>query len=996
MHFEPSIQLHRPAPGRLVFIFALAGLLLAIGARSAAAQPAAALRFTSEFRWFDSGRLAHDLVHADFNGDGLGDLALSHPDDDGISILLGAPGGGFRSRVGFAAGPDPRDLAALDADGDGRLDLVVANCRAGTVSILRGAGNGTFAPPRAFGVGADPAGALAGDLDGDGILDLVLIVGAGRNTALFLRGRGDFAYDAPTTIREGAGPLQLVVVRLPGVRHEGLAVADADGRIEVLAVTPSGHFHRVDEVSIGAVPAGLAAADVDRDGHVDLVVSVGAGSVVEAEEQGGVRILRGTASGKFGPALAFDADFVPAALTVGDVDLDGWPDVLSVDRRGGGIGVFRNDRSGRLLGSPPHAARLGAGKFAVDDWNCDGRPDLVGLEPGGRGAVLLAGRGDGSFGEATALRLDFGPADLWLGDLDGDGRLDVAAPDRFADGLTVLRGDGAGGFAESGRVTYPVGFSPTRVHGARLLAAGAIDLVVAHATYRGFLSVARNPGGKGALTFAPDDTVDVGGRPVALVVGQVDAGGGEDVIVAIAGTSTVAVLLADGAGRLRLHATLETGVGGLAALALGDVDGDTRTDLVVAAEGAHSISVWKGSGGGDFTRGQEWRTGLRPLALALADLDGDGDLDVVSGQGAAYPAGGLVVVYPGDGNGGFGGFATAATARVGAEPRGLAVANFDGVGGLDLAVANAGASTLTILPGGAAGTLSFGAPLTLGTAAAADALAAGDLDGDGRIDLVSAGLVSDRIGVLLNRTGDPTESAPGVTLDVMPGACPNVLDPAANGLLRVALVSAGAFDFADLIVSSVRLAGVRAGHATLTLRDESGPVDACGSGCPCDGRTPDGVLDAVFEFDAQAVAAGLVAAPAGATTAVKFEARLRGGRVIEVADCVILPGGGARLPGTDATVFAAAGVVTPNPMPRGGTMEYAYEIPTGGAAIEIALYTVAGRRMATLAHGPAAAGEHAVTWAARDDAGRPFAAGVYYLRVTVAGARTTARVVVLP
>ncbi len=994
MHFEPSIQLHRPAPGRLVFIFALAGLLLAIGARSAAAQPASALRFTGGYRWFDSGRLAYDLVNADFNGDGLGDLALSHPDDDGISILLGAPGGGFRSRIGFAAGPDPRDLVALDADGDGRSDLVVVNRRAGTVSILRGAGDGTFASPRAFGVGEDPAGALAGDLDGDGILDLVLIVGAGRNTALFLRGRGDFAYDAPTTIRAGAGPLQLVVVRLPGVRHEGLAVADADGRIEVLAVTQSGHFHRVDEVSIGAVPAGLAAADVDRDGHVDLVVSVGAGSVVEAEEHGGVRILRGTASGKFEPALAFDADFVPAALAVGDVDLDGWPDLLSVDRRGGGIGVFRNDRSGRLVGAPHHAARLGAGRFAVDDWNCDGRPDLVGLEPGGRGAVLLAGRGDGSFGDATALRLDFGPADLWLGDLDGDGTLDLAAPDLFADGLTVLRGDGAGGFAESGRVTYPVGFAPTRVRGARLLAGGAFDLVVAHATSRGFLSVARNPGGEGAFTFAPDDTVEVGGRPVALVVGQVDAGGGEDVIVAIAGTNTVAVFLADGTGKLHLHATLETAAGGLAALALGDVDGDTRTDLVVAAEGAHSISVWKGSGGGDFTRGQEWRTGLRPLALALADLDGDGDLDVVSGQGAAYPAGGLVVVYPGDGNGGFGGFDAAATARVGADPRGLAVANLDGVGGLDLAVANAGASTLTILPGGAAGTLSFGAPLTFGTTAAADVVVAGDFDGDGRIDLLSAGLAADRIGVLRNRTGDSTPAAPGVTLDVMPGACPNVLAAAAKGTVRVALVSAGAFDFADLILSSVRLAGVRAVHAALTLADESGPVDACGTGCPCDGRTPDGVADAVFEFDAQAIAASLASAPGGATRVVTFEARLRGGRMIEVSDCVVLADGGARVPG--AVVLAVAAAITPNPLPRGGTMEYAYEIPAGGAAFEAALYSVVGRRMATLAHGFADAGVHAATWAARGEAGRPIAAGVYYLRVTLDGVRTSTRVVILP
>ncbi len=992
MDLQPSFHIHRPASGRLVFILALLAFMLALGAGSAAAQPGTPPRFSSDFRWFDSGRFAHDLAAADFDGDGLSDLALSHPDDDGISILLGAPGGGFRSRVGFEAGDEPRELAALDVDRDGRFDLVVANRGAGTISILRGAGDGTFAPPRALGVGADPFGALAGDLDGDGILDLVVLSGAERNTALFLRGRGDLAYDPPTTIRSGPGPLQVVVLRLPGARREGLAVADATGRVEVFALTSSGRFHRVDEISIGPNPTGLAAADIDRDGHDDLVLSIGASGTIEPEEHGGVRILRGTASGKFESALTLEADFVPAGLTVGDVDLDGWPDLLSVDRRGGGIGVFRNDRSGGLVGSSPRAARVGAGRFAVGDWNCDGRPDLVGLEPGGRGAVLLAGDGDGSFGDATAVTLDFGPADLALGDLDGDGTPDLAATDVYADGLTLLRGDGAGGLAVSGLIRYPLGSSPSRVERARLRPGGAVDLVVAHATALGYLSVGRNPG-DGALTFAPDDTVEVGGRPVALAVGQVDAGGGEDAVVALSGTNAVAVLLADAGGRLRLHATLATGAVGLAALALGDVDRDGHLDLVTASEGAHSITVWKGSGDGNFARGQEWRTGLRPLAVALADLDGDGDLDLVSAQGAAYPAGGLVVAYPGDGTGAFGGFDAAVTARVGAEPRNLVIAELDGVAGLDIAVANAGVATVTILPGGVTGAWSLGAPLTLGTAAAADALVAGDLDGDGRIDLVCAGRAADRIGILRNRSADPTGSSPGVTVDVMPGTCPNVFDPASTRTLRVALVSAGAFDLADVIVSSVRLAGVPAERSTLTLEDASGPVDACGTNCPCDGRTPDGVPDALFEFDAQAVAASL-APSAGGERAVRFEARLRGGRLIEVTDCVVLPGDGVRAlrPGAPAAETA----ITPNPLPRGGTMDYGYEIPEGGSTLEIALFSVVGRRVATLADGFSDSGAHSATWAARDAAGRPIAAGVYYLQITVGATRSTTRVVILP
>ncbi len=649
----------------------LAGLLLH-GFLPTHATGAPALRFAAGFRWFDSGRVTEDVHPVDLDGDGTLDLVLVQPEDDGVSVLLGAPGGGFRPRVGFYAGPDPRMVAALDADRDGRLDLVVANRAAGMVSLLRGRGDGTLDSPRSVATVESPGKLLTRELDGDGLLDLLLVTGADQGTLVFIRGRGDGTFDAPVVIHDGAGPLRMTSVELAGARHQGAAVAAPDGMLTVYASTPSGRFRTVDEVRLTGLPSAMCTTDFDSDGFADVVVSLALGSPGEDPEHSTVQVLRGSPSGRFQPFDAPGADFVPACLNAVDVNGDGWKDVVAADRRGGGLAVFRNDGRGKFHFGGEQPSRLGPRRLAVGDWNCDGRVDLAAIEPAGRGAVVLAGKGDGRFGDSVDVATDFGPAGLWLGDVHGDGALDLVATDVFTGHLAILRGDGAGAFVPKDEATtYGTSPSPAQVVGARLRPGGPVDLVIAHDRYDGVLTCARNQG-DGTFTFAARDTVHTGGRPTALVVADIDADGALDALVTNSGTNTVSILRGDGQGWFRPRGTLALGERRPVALALGDLDGDGRVDLVVASEHAHSVRVFRGMGNGDFTPGQEILPGLRPLSVALADLDADGRLDLVTGQGAAYPAGGLIVVYRGDGHGAFSAYDPAWTTRVGADPSRLA------------------------------------------------------------------------------------------------------------------------------------------------------------------------------------------------------------------------------------------------------------------------------------------------------------------------------------
>ena len=132
---------------------------------------------------------------------------------------------------------------------------------------------------------------------------------------------------------------------------------------------------------------------------------------------------------------------------------------------------------------------------------------------------------------------------------------------------------------------------------------------------------------------------------------------------------------------------------------------------------------------------------------------------------------------------------------------------------------------------------------------------------------------------------------------------------------------------------------------------------------------------------------------AGESRELRLTANLRGGGRIEAADCVVAATAQA---GAVAAAPAESGIRGPNPLPSGGRIAYAYEVPAGGAEVHIAVFDVAGRRMASLVRGFAEAGAASVSWAPADDAGRTLAPGVYFLRAQIGATRSAARLVLIP
>jgi len=175
------------------------------------------------------------------------------------------------------------------------------------------------------------------------------------------------------------------------------------------------------------------------------------------------------------------------------------------------------------------------------------------------------------------------------------------------------------------------------------------------------------------------------------------------------------------------------------ALAVADITGDGESDLIVANQGAASLSILRGLGNGFFQPLTTEATGISPHALAVGDFNQDGRLDLA----VANFASNSVDIFLGIGNGNFRLFGSLAAAG----PSAIAVADFNGDGRLDLAVVATNSNSVSIFLGnGNGGFLPFFSS-TVGDRPVS--IATADFNGDGRLDLAVANMASNSVSILL-------------------------------------------------------------------------------------------------------------------------------------------------------------------------------------------------------------------------------------------------------
>ena len=273
----------------------------------------------------------------------------------------------------------------------------------GTVSVLLGDGNGSFVAKGAFPTGASPSDVVVADLTGDGVPDVATADGDGLS---ILAGDGEGGLLSPLHLPVGEG-----------CRH-------------------------------------VVAGDLDLDGTLDLAFTRNA-----FEEYHGFGVLLGDGAGGFSPSPPTVRTSSPFGLALGDLNIDGRPDLVSLDGLEGDaeVGAFLGDGKGVFISActTMFSRDLSASGLAVGDLNRDGRADVVstGRRPGyvtgsnghwvtvppgpPRIYIMLSHVYDGVFLEPTSFLAGRLPGEVIVADFNGDRRPDLATTDLETRSLSV-------------------------------------------------------------------------------------------------------------------------------------------------------------------------------------------------------------------------------------------------------------------------------------------------------------------------------------------------------------------------------------------------------------------------------------------------------------------------------------------------------------------------------------------------------------------------------
>jgi hypothetical protein len=314
-----------------------------------------------------------DVATADFNSDGLLDLAVTGND---TSVYFNAGNRTLRA-PGTTIGSGGSHLALLDWNADGLDDIAVAGPSAGSVRVYLGSASGSFADSIAIStrVAGEVKALAAIDADGDGASELVM---AGTSGTLIARGQ-QLGTPAIDTLPGGAS-LDIVIADLNQDGFEDIAVvAASDRRVSLLRNMQNGTFALQGSFQQGSV-AKLSAADLDGDGDADLLLAIDGDDLGPPH----VQLMLRQSEWNFVAGITLGASTVSDLLT-GDFNADGQLDIVTVNTAGVHQ-VYVGSAGGQYTLDPEQVVSPGMQTGAVADFNADDSLDLILV--GGDASVL--------------------------------------------------------------------------------------------------------------------------------------------------------------------------------------------------------------------------------------------------------------------------------------------------------------------------------------------------------------------------------------------------------------------------------------------------------------------------------------------------------------------------------------------------------------------------------------------------------------------------------
>jgi hypothetical protein len=666
----------------------------------------------------------------------------------------------------FTYSPTVAELAAVNTGTGGGQDARAfgLNPQVSTWDTVSTSENGTAVIPRTGAVRGDGSVYVGYGLPRTNLSQAVLVHGDAHAVALratdgALIGR----FTRETTLNVAPTPLASGALEVEDRKASTPSVTLSERASGTKYYGGAGTFSVTDDESVlayvGDYPRDIRLADVDADGRLDLLVAADDGLVINHGTDPAAPDWR-----------TYEVGVAPSLVSVGDLNNDGWPDVVTMNRYSDDISILLGDGAGGFAAAY-EVAMTPCGSLHLADLDADGAIDVV------CGGNIRLGNGDGTLEPETSIGL----ATYAVGDVDYDGHLDLVGD---SSGLKLRRGLGEGVFGSLETITT----SPRPTAGARLVdvnADGALDVVwgqissnvrvaLGDADGTFTLLTAFSPGasfshlevadmngdripdlvtthgsstdlvrihpGVGDGTFAAPDDLSYDANNLAI--GDVGNPGGGTADGDLDGVPDIVVNYFNnmrfyyGAGGDEIAVSSVDAVGvDTEDLTVADLNRDGIADIVTFYDvGTGGAVVHLGNADGTLTLDDTYPSSTSlPWNVITTDIDSDGDVDVAGGDFSSR----LMLVWPGDGSGALG---TLSTYAFSIGPRRADARDLNGDGRPDLLGIYASGIQVRLQQsgGGFAAESSYSGSRLSGATA-------GDIDNDGVLDVVGSG--SYRLGV---------------------------------------------------------------------------------------------------------------------------------------------------------------------------------------------------------------------------------------------------------
>ncbi|CAF4560470.1 unnamed protein product [Rotaria sp. Silwood2] len=440
-------------------------------------------------------------------------------------------------------------------------------------------------------------------------------------------------------------------------------------------------------LSAGANSQPISIAVGDFNGDCVLDIALANNGTKHAD------MMLGNGKGKFAIQTSFEIGFdsPPLVMASGDFNNDKQSEIVIANGGSNHLDIFVAYNHGTFEDQKRYSVGSYPRSVVVGDFNNDSRLDIVVANEVSNDVSVLLGNGNGSFENQRKYPAGMGPQSVVVGDFNNDSRLDIVVVNWGSHDVSVLLGNGNGSFENE--IRYAVGFYPESVVVGDFNNDTRLDIVVTNSKSND-MSVLL---GYKNIVFVKQMTLVTGNdsRPQSLVISDFNNDGLMDIGVINSLTHNIGIFL--GYGNISFtnqviystHPYLSP-----CSLAVGDFNNDTRVDIAFGSCYSNNVGILLGCGNGSFGDLMAYSTGSNSsrYSLAVIDINNDTIQDIIVANHDANYLGVLL----GHGNGTFASIILFPLGY-GSNPFSIVVGDFNNDRKLDIAVANSGTDSLSIL-----------------------------------------------------------------------------------------------------------------------------------------------------------------------------------------------------------------------------------------------------------------------------------------------------------